>query len=190
MHGRALQTTDQPKGFTLVELLITVVILGIMAGIGGAYYQRSWEKEQLKAATRAAVEWLEDTRLKAIQQSQTCVITINDSNAQFEPSTVGNGNNCSDLYTLDLRASIPNLNQLKVCSQNSTTTNLSCSSNTSSTAMTDIVITPRGTIAQGGLIKFNAGDTIDNRCIAITQPLGLIRQGIENSGTCNYNTAF
>ena len=82
------------NGFTLIELLIGVVIIGILSGIGGVNLQQRWDKEQLKVASRAAVEWLEDTRMKAIQQSQTCVVSINDASTQLEASTVENGNNC------------------------------------------------------------------------------------------------
>ena len=177
------------NGFTLIELLIGVVIIGILSGIGGVNLQQRWDKEQLKVASRAAVEWLEDTRMKAIQQSQTCVVSINDASTQLEASTVENGNNCIELTNLDLLSTVPNLNQLKICSQSDINTSSSCGSGTAP-VVTDIVFTPRGTVALGGLLKLHAGDTITNRCIAITQPLGLIRQGIENSGTCNYNTAF
>ena len=193
MQDGVVQHTSQATGFSVVELLITVVLLGIMTGLGLATYQRSWEKEQLKAANRAAIEWLEDIRMTAVQQSKTCVITINDSAARLEPSKVDSGDNknhCSDLSTLDLRSSIPNLTQLKMCSQNDTTTELSCNSSTTSGPNTYIQFTPRGTISLGGRIKLHASDAISNRCIEITQPLGLIRQGIENSQTCNYNTAF
>jgi len=184
-----LKKEPRTDGFTLVELLIGVVIVGILSGLGSVTFQESWEKEQLKVASRAVVEWLEDTRMKAIQQSQTCVISINDASAQLEASTLENGNNCIDLADLDLRSTVQNLNQLKICSQSDINTNLSCVSSTAA-VVTDIVFTPRGTVALGGLLKLHAGGSIANRCIAITQPLGLIRQGIESNGICNYNTAF
>lgn len=202
MQDGVIQHTAKAAGFSLTELLISVSLLGIMAGLGGAYYQRSWEKEQLKAASQAAIEWLEDKRIRAIQQSKTCVITINDSAARFEPSSDGNGTYgaCSKapaelddpLPSLDLRKTIPNLSQLKICSQDhdDSVIILSCNDNTISVQQTEIVFTPRGTVAEGGLIKLHAGDNIPNRCIMITQPLGLIRQGFEDAGACNYNTAF
>ena len=176
----------QAEGFSLIELLISVIFIGVLSGIGSVNFRQSWEKEQLKVASRAAVEWLEETRLKAIQQSEICRIIIDDASAQLKVAT---GNTCIDLVDLDLRSTTPNLNQLEICSQSNINTSLSCGSSPSS-VQTDIVFTPRGTVASGGLLKLHAGDSVANRCIAITIPLGLIRQGVESNGHCNYNTAL
>lgn len=183
------QKQRQDAGFSLIELMVVVIIVGILSGLAIPSFQRNWQQERLKAATREAASWLEDVRLRAVQQSQICVIEIIDSTATLQPST--NTNSCINIRTLDLRNIVQNSEQLVLCSQASLTpSNVECSSNSSQTTPTEITITPRGTVSQGGLIKLHFSQTIPNRCIAITQPLGMVRQGIERPTGCDYNTAF
>ena len=183
------QTQQESSGFTLIELMITVVILGILTGIAIPSFQRNWEQERLKAATREAATWLEDVRLRAVQQSQTCVIQVVDNSATLQPDP--NSNSCIDVASLNLRESVDNGQQLLLCSQAALTPSTSsCTSSHSQTTPTELVITPRGTISQGGLIKLHFSKNIPNRCIAVTQPLGMVRQGIERASGCDYNTAF
>ena len=50
--------------------MVVVIIVGILAGIGMGHYQRNWKEERLKAIARETAAWLEDARLRAIQQSK------------------------------------------------------------------------------------------------------------------------
>jgi len=180
---------QEPSGFTLIELMITVVILGILSGIAIPSFQRNWQQERLKAASREAATWLEDVRLRAVQQSQTCVIQVLDNSATLQPDP--SSNSCIDLTPLNLRESVDNAQQLVLCSQAALTpSTANCTSSHIQTTPTELVITPRGTISRGGLIKLHFSESIPNRCIAVTQPLGMVRQGIERSSGCDYNTAF
>lgn len=183
------QKRNGNAGFSLIELMVVVIIVGISSGLAIPSFQRNWQKERLKAATREAATWLEDVQLRAVQQSQTCVIQVIDSTATLQPSP--NTNSCINISTLNLRNTVQNAQQLVLCSQAALTpSNLECSSNSSQIAPTKITITPRGTVSQGGLIKLHFSETIPNRCVAITQPLGMVRQGIARSTGCDYNTAF
>jgi len=68
-------------GFSLVETIAVVAVASILSGISLASYQRNWQQERLKAATRQITSWIEDVRMKALQESQTCAIEIVDSSA-------------------------------------------------------------------------------------------------------------
>ena len=177
------------NGFTLIELMAVVSITGILAGIAIPLFQRNWQQERLKAASRETTSWLEDIRMRAVQQSEKCVVEINDDTAILQPKT--STNECENIQTLNLRDKIANAKSLVICSQEQLEpSNTSCSANSSDTVPTEIVFTPRGTIAKGALIQLHFNSKIPNRCIAITQPLGIIRQGIKSSNSCNFNTAF
>lgn len=168
--------------------MLAVSIIGILAGIATPSLQRSWKHEQLKIASRETTNWLEGIRLRAIQQSQTCVIQILDNSATLQPDELEN--NCSDIPTWSPKTEIKNPEKLVICSQiSSEPSGLPCSSESSNPTPSKIIFTPRGTIAQGGLIKIHIGNNVANRCIAITQPLGMIRQGIERKSNCHYNTS-
>lgn len=185
----AKQKQHELSGFTLIELMITVVILGILSGIAIPSFQRNWQQERLKAATREAATWLEDVRLRAVQQSQTCVIQVVDNSATLQPDP--SSNSCIEVGPLNLRESVDNAQKLVLCSQAALSpSTASCTSSNSQTTPTELVITPRGTISRGGLVKLHFSESIPNRCIAVTQPLGMVRQGIERTSGCDYNTAF
>lgn len=184
---------SQSRGFTIIELMVVAIMIGILAGIGMGHYQRNWKEERLKAIARETAVWLEDARLRALQQSETCVIEIDDAKTTLKAASSDNGNDCIDIQPIDLKSIIQNTNNLILCSDTSTSRNLICNSshtNSQNDETTKIIITPRGTVAQGGLIKLNLDPSIKSRCISITQPLGIIRQGIEKSSNCNFSTAY
>ena len=118
-------------GFSLIELTIIAVILGILTGIGVPFFQRNWQQERLKVATRETVNWLEDVRRRAIQQSQICAVQIIDSSAILQPNSATNS--CMDVIALDLRSTVENVNNLVVCSQSMLTPSTSsCTSGSGS----------------------------------------------------------
>ena len=177
------------NGFSLIELMAVVTIAGVLAGISIPSFQRNWQQERLKVASRETTTWLEDIRMRAVQQSAKCVVEINDNTAILQPEM--STNECENIRTLNLRNEIANAKSLVICSQEELEpNNTNCSAENSNAVPTELVFTPRGTIAKGGLIQLHFDSTIPNRCIAITQPLGIIRQGIKGSNGCNFNTAF
>ena len=176
-------------GFSLVETIAVVAVASILSGISLASYQRNWQQERLKAATRQITSWIEDVRMKALQESQTCAIEIVDSSATLQPTA--DTNYCSQISALKVRGSVDNGKQIQICSQESLdSSSFSCTPSSSNSTPTEITFTPRGTVSQGGLILLHLSSHISNRCIAITQPLGMIRQGIDRQGICNYNSAY
>jgi prepilin-type N-terminal cleavage/methylation domain-containing protein len=186
-----------PSGFTLMELLMAMAILGILAGISVASFARNWNDERLKAASRETTAWLDEVRRIAIQKATPCRIRIDSGSAQLslDPNAANAAEFCAaDLKgALALRSAIPNTGALQLCSSvvngiDPATTTLPCSAEQNTT--TQVVFTPRGTATTGVLIQLNLPDTSRQRCIAVLAPLGQIRSGKATSSGCDFTTAF
>jgi prepilin-type N-terminal cleavage/methylation domain-containing protein len=185
------------SGFTLVELMVTVAIVGILSGISFVAFTRNWRDERVKAASRETAAWLDEVRRVAIQKAMPCRIRVDRDQRQL--SLDPNANNpfefCgSDLYApLNLPAKIQNSSELVICSMdigesNPALTPLNC--NGSQTGSSTLVVTPRGTATSGLLIKFHMPQAGTDRCVAVMAPLGQIRSGKATSTGCDFTTAF
>ena len=102
-HGRS-------AGFTLLELMATVAILGILAGISFVAYSRNWRDERVKAASRETAAWLDEVRRVAIQRATPCRIRVDRGLRQLslDPNPENNAEFCTEnLYSpLNLPAKI------------------------------------------------------------------------------------
>lgn len=57
-------------GFTLIELMITMVIIGIFASMAIPSFQKTWEKNQFRAGNKAFTSALRKARSYAISNKQ------------------------------------------------------------------------------------------------------------------------
>ena len=72
------------SGFTLVELLVTVSILGILAVMATVNLSSSWTRNRLLSTTVDLENWLTSQRRYAINHNLTCRIIIDYSNKRLE----------------------------------------------------------------------------------------------------------
>ena len=184
-------------GFTLVELIVTVAILGILAGISFVTYSRNWRAERVKAASRETTAWLDEVRRVAIQRATPCRIRVDRELRQLslDPNPQNETEFCAaNLYApLNLPTKIQNSSELVLCStdiaQNDpVSTSLACSGTQSGS--NTLVFTPRGTATSGLLMKFHMPQAGADRCVAVMAPLGQIRSGKTTSNGCDFTTAF
>jgi prepilin-type N-terminal cleavage/methylation domain-containing protein len=184
-------------GFTMIELMVTVAILGILAGISFVSFTRNWRDERVKAASRETAAWLDEVRRVAIQKATPCRIRVDRGLKQLslDPNPDNPTEFCgSDLYApLDLPTRIQNSSELALCStdlgdSDPATTPLNC--NGLQTGSSTLVVTPRGTATSGLLIKFHMPQAGTDRCVAVLAPLGQIRSGKATSTGCDFTTAF
>ena len=104
----------QPKGFSLVEVLVIVAIIGILAGMTGTALMKWLPQANLKRAARTIVSMCHDARVEAIKRNErmnvicnnatdTCVVQFvanGTVNRQFNLSNLGSGVKLTD--TLDV----------------------------------------------------------------------------------------
>ena len=189
-------------GYTLVELMVTVSIVGILAGLSVVAFTRNWRDERVKAATRESSAWLEEIRRIAIQRAAPCVVELNKASASFtvleeagtcnQPPAANQAND--DIAGYTPRTSIQNAQDLVICGTNlngsdPATTELNCSGPQS--GVNETIFTPRGSVTNGLLFKLHLDAANTDRCIAVIAPLGQVRSGRANAdGTCNFETAF
>jgi len=121
-----LNTTSQPKGFSLIEVLVVVAIIGILAGISGTALMKWLPEANLKRAARTIVSMCQDARVEAIKRNQqinfscnsaanTCVASFTNGTAlrQFDLSNIGSGvrlsNSLNTTFTSRGRALTPGI---------------------------------------------------------------------------------
>lgn len=166
----AVSTKD---GFTMPELMVVIIIVGILSGIAIPTYLRNWEDERLNSAAKYTLSWLDDLRRSAIQNSTVC-------RASIDTSATSLSGICDDKPTaqrvLDIQQQIPNASGLT----------LSLIGTTPATW----VFTPRGTTTTDGELRLALTSSDHGRCITLMKPLGLLRSGKLRSGLCIYTTSY
>lgn len=199
------QGIGSDQGLTLAELLIAMVIFGTFAGLSVVSLGRNLTNERLKALTRESIAWFEDAKKIAIQNDTPCEISIDNSqkilsiqSASSEPvlmQCVGLGfralvldqvvNNATEFQqcskVLDGTADPPEV----VTSKLDSLDDFSCDTGVSQT-----IFSPRGTLTESVLLTYRLTPDLDQRCIALVAPSGMIRSGKVKGGHCDFTTAY
>ena len=116
------------NGFTLLELILVVALIGLLSGIALPNFLSNWDDERLNATTKITVAWLDDLRRKAIQNSVPCRATWDVANSSLSAQCDHETGPSSNLY---LKSEISNSENLSV--------------NLRTSDPTTWIFTPRGT---------------------------------------------
>lgn len=178
---------DAATGFTLLELMVVVAIVGILSGLSIVTFGRQLQKERLKEASRDATTWLQDLQAKAIQQNKICEIVIDAqlgtaTSLAGQESSLEPGDRCDDIGSYRFKVSIDSLTS---DGQSSSTCPLA-----EEEGRLRITYTARGTLPCGGEIMLIGADGLRKRCIHLSAPLGVIREGPQRGETCDYTSAY
>jgi len=171
------------NAFSLPELMVVMAIVGILSGISIASFDRNYKQEVLKQDSRKASAWLREVKSKAVQQNRICEVTIDRSlgtATQTNPidSGLAAADGCEQLGSYSFKAPISTLISDSQCLWDDNTNKLLIS------------FTARGTLPCGGEIRLTDTKYSATRCIKLVSPIGVIREGPEQRGICNYTNSY
>ncbi len=175
------------NGFSLMELLSVVAIIGVITSVGIAASGNEWRREQVNTVATDLTGWLETIRRSALK-GNACQVTISGGNiaAGATLATASEivgaptiASNCLASHPLRISATL-NRSAFTIAPSGSTS----------------FKFTPRGTVnAQAANAQLTspivieislAGSSGPLRCVRISPGLGLISIGASNvtSGSC------
>ena len=193
---------EKHDGFTLVELMVVVAIVGILSGFSIVTFQRQWRSERLLSISRAIQGDLETWRKRAMQSGSPCLIEIDITQAIFSPPT-------DDLFALPVKAGSSTTKDVSNACSDESPLNLhtvekgviGLTLNVSPAATEAVLFSFRGlsearlnkdaastTSRDSTEFRISMTDLNEQRCIKILHPLGLIRSGQASTaqGDCSY----
>ena len=186
------------QGFSLVELLVTVTIVGILAGISIADFSQRWGQERLLSASRHLQSWLDEQRRFAMQKGGTCQLTINETDAKLEasPTTI-------QLRTTPPISTTPNIceGQPAILIRDTVRNGSSIQLSAIPTELQAIRFSFRG-LSDGVMSNGSTANSVElrlrlpnirrERCVKVVNPLGMIRNGSASDAqsSCSYSHSF
>ena len=179
----------QKSGFTLVEVLVVVALVGIFSTIFVVNFRRNLEEERLKNVSREISSVLKEVKTITRQLSEHCELNLNYTDAVI---TVVNSAECIGIgNSIDLKANVDNISGLKICGRTDLSQTFACDANNdgsepSGSTESTFVFTARGTVSQGGILKLYLPGAERTRCIAVLPPIGLIREGRDTGSGCDF----
>ena len=164
--------SDNDVGFTLIESLITITIIGLIVVLSLPSLFFYLASNELNSSTKLTVSWLEELRRESMQKSLVCRASWNFAEATIQ----GSCGDSNDTKLLDINF----------------TTSRDISINNQS-GPTTWIFTPQGTSTTAGQVTFTLSELPEEpgRCIKLTAPLGIVGAGkLSSSGICDLTKSF
>jgi prepilin-type N-terminal cleavage/methylation domain-containing protein len=175
VHHYSLPSTQ--RGFTLIEVITVVFMLGVLCALGVPSILESYAQKKLGHSLDQLQTSLELSQADAIKQGKKCQVYVPDGDRIVAKCNTGlSGNITSN--------SIPNIpDGLAVIPLDS---GITMSSNLSSTSK-KITYSFRGSTDKNATIILSSTDTSLQKCLVVSNGIGLIRTGNISSGSCVNN---
>lgn len=188
MKTKLRQISHREQGLSLIELLVTIMILALLSRLLWNSYQQVSRFQALQSASAATGEWLMDVRKRAMQKNRACSIVISPSDSTLRASSTSA---CGSFPALDLSAIGTGSTAIRFCYRNTdpiqiNTSTAACNSDTSNSNAV-LTFSPRGTNRLNAVLEFFTGTEQARTCTLVIQPNGLIRYGTVKSGSCQTN---
>lgn len=167
------QPSRHSQGFSIVELVVVVAIVGTLAALSLAATFQAQRREQVNAVTIGLAGWLEEVRRSALRGS-ACEV-------QLSTGTVSGANTVAQLVGTpppDTCSTVNNPFRLPESAQGA--------SYIIGASPSSFAFTPRGTKfpATDVLITITRSNTGPARCIQLNGLLGNLEMGNYSSGSC------
>ena len=148
---------------SLAELLTAVAIVGVLAGTSIHASRRPLAHQQLLAAARQLELGIEQARDQAMDQQAPCALALGQGG--WIAPTDGNLPGCSHAVGTLLAGDRANGLQLNH-------------------NITALQFTTNGLVLGGGTVRLAVDGLVQERCVVISLPLGITRQGLWHQGQC------
>ena len=147
---------------SLVELLMAVVVVGILAGTSINASRRPLAHQRLLAAARQLELGIEQARDQAMDQQAPCALALGEAGWMVpEGSLPACSHAVRPLLAGDRGAGL----QL-------------------SHNISELQFTTNGLVLGGGTVRLAVDGLLQERCVVISLPLGITRQGLWSEGQC------
>ena len=159
------KSPNHSSGFTLVELLVTLAVLMLLAGLALAYGSAGLARLRVENASRRVLLGLEEGRSAALRTGQPCGLQLGEKGWQAPPATSSlapcPGVNVPleegiDSSLVEVEHNLPNT----------------------------VRFTSNGLVLDGGTVVLRSEGTELERCVVMSLPLGVARVGRMASGSC------
>lgn len=173
-------------GFTLVELMVVVALIGIVSGVVVVISANEWRRDRINAVAVEFAGWLEEVRSASLREvnNNGCTVTFASTTLTSVPA----GTQLASINPAVCQG-VPQANFL-IPGITATADRYSATSTASA-----ITFTPRGSVTSttNVLVNLSLDNSIPLRCVRISPTVGLIRIGSNNAatgvaGTCTFNT--
>lgn len=170
------------RGFSTMEIMVTVAVLGVVAAVVVPANQSQWRRERVNAAAVEFTSWLEVISRTPDQTGTNCTVTVTTGTNRAAGATLATvaPATCAPESVLRLPGVV-----------------LGASTYHVGASATSITFTPRGAISTDGVgtavatniqVRISIDGEAPLRCVQLTGLLGLIRLG-NNNATGNVATA-
>ena len=204
-----LKSNHTQLGFSFIELLITVSILGILSSIALVNLSSSWKSTRLLSSTRELENWLSQQRSYAMTHGLTCRIVIDEESKKlYSRIDIDNSNTPCTIDSTNPNDSSFDLTKSFGQDNEKVTLSLNPPPQVGHTTRVirlqhqgfsqDHQLSSQGQLKDGNLsngvleLKLRHEDLDQQRCVRILSPIGMIRDGRTDNGStdCNYDKAF